>query len=73
MRCVDAEVNVDAYDETRNLLYNGPRECGFECIKPEGAFYLFMKTQADEKEFARRPRNITCWWFPEVPLRVPAM
>jgi len=51
-RCLDAEVDVAAYDRNRNLLYNGLTECGFECIKPEGAFYLFMKSPvADEKEF----------------------
>ncbi|MFR9064213.1 MAG: aminotransferase class I/II-fold pyridoxal phosphate-dependent enzyme, partial [[Clostridium] scindens] len=33
-------------------LYNGLKECGFECIKPQGAFYLFVKSPvADEKEF----------------------
>ena len=51
-RCVDAEVDVAAYDRNRNLLYNGLLECGFSCIKPEGAFYLFVKSPAeDEKEF----------------------
>ena len=41
-RCVDANVNLEAYDRNRNLLYNGLKECGFSCIKPEGAFYIFM-------------------------------
>lgn len=51
-RCLDAEVDVAAYDRNRNLLYNGLRECGFTCVKPQGAFYLFMKSPAeDEKEF----------------------
>ena len=52
MRCVDAEVNLEAYDRNRNLLYNGLKDCGFECIKPEGAFYLFVKSpEKDEKQF----------------------
>jgi len=52
MRCVDAEVNLAAYDKNRNLLYNSLKEYGFECIKPEGAFYLFMKSPVEnEKEF----------------------
>ncbi|MBS6646421.1 MAG: pyridoxal phosphate-dependent aminotransferase [Clostridiaceae bacterium] len=52
MRCVDAEVDLAAYDKNRNLLYNGLKDCGFECIKPEGAFYLFVKSPVpDEKEF----------------------
>ena len=41
-KCVDAEVDVAAYDKNRLALYNGLKECGFECIKPQGAFYLFM-------------------------------
>lgn len=52
MRCVDVETDVAAYDRNRNLLYNGLAECGFTCIKPEGAFYLFVKSPVeDEKEF----------------------
>ena len=51
-RCVDANVNLEAYDRNRNLLYNGLKECGFSCIKPEGAFYLFVKSSVEnEKEF----------------------
>ena len=51
-RCLDVEVNVEPYNRNRELLYNSLVEYGFECIKPEGAFYLFMKSPvADEKEF----------------------
>ena len=51
-RCVDEKVNLEAYDKNRNLLYNGLKELGFSCTKPEGAFYLFVKSPlADEKEF----------------------
>ena len=52
MRCLDAKVNLEAYDRNRNLLYNGLKGLGFECIKPQGAFYLFVKSpEADEKKF----------------------
>ena len=53
-RCIEkgASVNLEAYDRNRNRLYEGLRECGFTCIKPEGAFYLFVKSPIpDEKEF----------------------
>ena len=51
-RCVDEQVNLEAYDKNRNLLYTSLKEMGFECIKPEGAFYLFVKSPLeDEKEF----------------------
>lgn len=51
-KCIDAEVNVAAYGKNRDALYNGLTELGFECIKPEGAFYLFVKAPGnDDKAF----------------------
>ncbi len=51
-RCLDAKTDISYYDRNREALYQGLLDCGFECIKPEGAFYLFMKAPiSDEKEF----------------------
>ena len=51
-KCLDAKVDVPFYNRNREALYNGLRELGFECIKPEGAFYLFVKSPVeDEKVF----------------------
>ena len=51
-KCLNAKTDISYYDRNRETLYNGLLECGFECIKPEGAFYLFVKSPvADEKEF----------------------
>lgn len=51
-KCIDEKTDISFYDRNREALYNGLRECGFECIKPQGAFYLFVKSPtADEKEF----------------------
>lgn len=53
MRCIDEKVNVEAYDRNRNLIYNGLTGFGFECIRPEGAFYLFVKSpEADDRAFS---------------------
>lgn len=53
-RCVDAEVDVAFYNKNRETLYHGLLDAGYECIKPEGAFYLFVKSPlADEKEFCQ--------------------
>lgn len=53
MRCIDEKVNVEAYDRNRYLLYNGLTGFGFECIRPEGAFYLFVKSpEADDRAFS---------------------
>lgn len=47
-RCIDARVNVDAYRENRDIIYNGLTDLGYECIKPDGAFYLMIKTFSDD-------------------------
>jgi aspartate aminotransferase len=43
-KCLDAKVDIDTYNKNRELLYNGLSSYGYQCIKPEGAFYLFVKT-----------------------------
>lgn len=64
-RCVDAEVDVAAYDKNRLALYNGLTECGFQCIKPEGAFYLFVKSPVpDEKEFCEAGKKYNILMVP---------
>lgn len=51
-KCLDAKTDISYYDRNRETLYQGLLECGFSCIKPEGAFYLFVKSPVpDEKEF----------------------
>lgn len=57
-KCIDAQTDVDAYNKNREALYNGLKDCGFECIKPQGAFYLFVKAPTpDEKEFVQRAKK----------------
>ena len=51
-KCLNAKTDISYYDRNRETLYSGLLECGFECIKPEGAFYLFVKSPIeDEKAF----------------------
>lgn len=70
-RCVDAEVDVAAYDRNRNLLYNSLKDYGFDCIKPEGAFYLFVKSPVEnEKEFCETAKQYNVLVVREVPLPV---
>lgn len=52
-RCLDSKVEVEIYNRNRELLYNSLISYGYECIKPQGAFYLFVKAlEADDKAFA---------------------
>jgi aspartate aminotransferase len=50
-RCLDAKTDVAYYDRNRKYLYEHLCEMGYECIKPEGAFYLMVKAPVEEAEF----------------------
>ena len=43
-KCLDVKVDLASYNRNRELLYKGLSSYGYECIKPEGAFYMFVKT-----------------------------
>lgn len=50
--CLDAKVDLAFYDHNRKLLTSGLSACGVSFVKPEGAFYLWMKSPVpDEKQF----------------------
>ena len=56
-RCIDAKVNVEAYKENRDILYNNLTAYGYECVKPDGAFYLFVKAlEEDAYKFFERAK-----------------
>lgn len=64
-KCVDAKTDLAAYDKNRQTLYNGLKECGFECIKPQGAFYLFVKSPVeDEKAFCEAGKKYNILMVP---------
>lgn len=51
-RCLDAKVDIDGYNRNRELLYNNLVSYGYQCVKPQGAFYLFIKAlEEDDKAF----------------------
>lgn len=56
--CLDAKTDVSYYDRNRELLYTSLKTYGFTCIKPEGAFYLFVKSPVEnEKEFCAEAKK----------------
>ena len=64
-KCVDAKTDLAAYDKNRQALYNGLKACGFECIKPQGAFYLFVKSPVeDEKAFCEAGKKYNILMVP---------
>lgn len=42
-KCVDVMPDLEAYDKNRTLLYNSLTKMGYNCAKPDGAFYLFFE------------------------------
>lgn len=56
--CINAKVNVEAYKENRDLLYDNLTAYGYECVKPDGAFYLFVKAlEEDAYKFYEKAKN----------------
>lgn len=57
-QCLYEETDIETYDKNRQLLYNSLTEMGFECVKPQGAFYLFVKSPTeDEKIFVQEAKK----------------
>lgn len=57
-RCLDVQTDISFYERNRNALYHGLTELGFECVKPEGAFYLFVKSPVEnEDEFCAKAKE----------------
>ncbi|MDD7267320.1 MAG: pyridoxal phosphate-dependent aminotransferase [Lachnospiraceae bacterium] len=46
--CLETAVDVTIYDYNRRLLYDRLTELGFDCIKPQGAFYLMIRSPLDD-------------------------
>jgi len=43
-KTIGARVDVEIYKKNRDILYGALTEYGYDCVKPEGAFYLFVKS-----------------------------
>ena len=60
--CAQEQPDLQAYDENRTLLYDSLRAMGYECAKPDGAFYLFVKAPGGDagafSEKAKREHNL---------------
>lgn len=57
VRCAKERPNLEAYDRNRILLYTSLREMGYECAKPDGAFYLLVKAPGgDAKAYSEKAK-----------------
>ena len=57
-RCVKSKVDVNIYKENRDVLYSALTEYGYECVQPDGAFYLFVKAlEPDAYKFFEKAKS----------------
>ena len=57
-KCIGATSDVNAYKENRDILYNGLTEFGYDCVRPDGAFYLFVKAlEEDANAFCEKAKK----------------
>lgn len=69
--CIDCMPDLEAYRVNRKLLYEGLTEIGYECVKPDGAFYLFVKTPGgDNKVYCEKAKAKNLLVVPSEPFGV---
>jgi len=57
-RCIGQTSDISVYKKNRDILYEGLTRIGFDCVKPDGAFYLFMKSpEEDAVAFSERAKK----------------
>ena len=57
-KTIGATVDVNIYKENRDILLNALTEYGYECVQPDGAFYLFVKAlEEDAYKFFEKAKS----------------
>lgn len=57
-QCLYEEVDIENYNKNRELLYTELTQYGYECVKPQGAFYLFVKAlEEDDYIFVEKAKK----------------
>ena len=57
-RCQGVTSDVSVYEGNRDLLAGALREYGYSCVRPDGAFYLFVKSpEPDANAFCERAKK----------------
>ena len=57
-RCADVLPDLTVYRRNRDLLYNSLTEMGYDCVRPDGAFYLLVRApENDGAAFSERAKG----------------
>lgn len=63
--CLGKTADLSAYEKNRDLLVGTVERLGFSCAKPDGAFYLFMKSpEEDAGAFCERAKKYELLFVP---------
>jgi len=56
--CLGKTADIEVYDRNRRLIYDTLTKYGFKAVKPDGAFYLFVRTpEPDAYAFCERAKK----------------
>ena len=56
--CVNERPDITAYRRNRDLIYSALTEIGYDCVHPDGAFYLFVRSpEPDANAFSERAKT----------------
>jgi len=59
LKCIGQTGDMELYKANRDILYKGLTELGFECVKPQGAFYMFVKAMGgDSAAFCEKAKAL---------------
>lgn len=50
VKCIGQTGDVNEYKKNRDLLYDGLTKIGYQCFKPDGAFYMFVKALEEDAD-----------------------
>ncbi|MBO5281531.1 MAG: pyridoxal phosphate-dependent aminotransferase, partial [Lachnospiraceae bacterium] len=56
--CCGMTSDISIYENNAKMLVTSLREMGYECVQPQGAFYLFLKAlEEDDRAFSLKARE----------------
>lgn len=59
IKCLGQVGDINLYKVNRDILYKGLTEMGYECVSPQGAFYMFVKAMGgDSRAFCEKAKEL---------------
>lgn len=57
-QCLNDTADISVYEKNRRLLYDALTDIGYSVVKPDGAFYMFVKSlEENANEFCERAKK----------------